>query len=218
MSYLANLMLLFCLATLASCSSTPIAQQAIKPIFKADDPQDEQRYSHFIGHPTYSQYSICLHNTCQDIANLSLSNNQWQQINSLFQPLASNAEQERNKIKQAIAMFERFSGQQSPSHLDRAKNDLSLGVHGQLDCIDEATNTTVYLRILAQANLLTWHQQGSRITRGILSGNAPHTTATVIETQSGQRFAVDSWFTANGQKPYIVSLEQWEDGWQPEQQ
>ena len=218
MSYLAKSMLLCCLATVAACSSTSITEQAIKPIFKADDPQDEQRYSRFIGHPTPSKYSICLHNTCQDFANLSLSNSQWQQITALFLPKANNAEQERHLIQQAIALFETFSGQQSPSHLDRAKNDLSGGVQGQLDCIDEATNTTVYLRLLAEAGLLRWHQQASRITRGILSGNAPHTTATIIETKSGQRFAVDSWFESNGKQPYIVSLEQWKDGWKPEQQ
>lgn len=207
--------LLCCFATVSACSSKPISEQAIYPIFKADDPQDEQRYSHFVGYPTPDSYSICFHNTCKDIANLSLDDSQWRQIKNVFSPAADNAEQERNQIKRAIALFEQFSGQQSPTYLDRAKNDLSSGAHGQLDCIDEATNTSVYLKIIDQANLLQFHQQASRITRGIFSGNAPHTTATIIERQSGERFAVDAWFEENGQPPYIVSLEQWKQGWKP---
>jgi hypothetical protein len=215
MTYFISVILLCGFAMLSACSSKPISEQAINPIFKADDPQDEQRYNHFIGHPTQDAYSICFHNTCKDIANLSLSDEQWQQITSVFSPAAISPEQERTQIKLAIALFEQFSGQQSPSYLDRAKNDLSGGAHGQLDCIDEATNTSVYLRIIDQANLLQFHQQASRITRGIFSGNPPHTTATIIDRQSGERFAVDAWFEANGQPPHIVSLEQWKQGWKP---
>jgi hypothetical protein len=201
--------------TITACSSKPIAEQPIMPIYKSDELQDEQRYKHFIGQPTPNSYSICLHNTCQDIAFLSLSTEQWQQISSLFIPLAKSAEQERDQIKQAIALFETFSGQQSLTYLDKAKNDLSHGSRGQLDCIDEATNSTVYLRILASANLLKWHQQSSRITRGIFSGNAPHTTATITEAETGQVFAVDSWFEDNGEPPHIVPFSDWKRGWKP---
>lgn len=209
-------MLLSCYLGLAACASTPIAEQAIQPIYKADDPQDAQRYNRFIGYPTPDNFSICLHNTCQDFAFVSLSEQQWQQVTAFFIDTASNAEQERQQIKKAIALLESLSGQQTLTHLDKAKNDFSGGVSGQLDCIDEATNTTIYLRLLANAGLLKWHQQASRMTRGILSGNAPHTTATLIETQSQQRFAVDSWFGSNGKPPYIVPFAEWESGWKPQ--
>lgn len=206
----------FCfLICLGACSSQPIAEQAITPIFKADDPQDEQRYKHFIGHPTPDAYSICLHNTCQDIAFVTLTTREWQHILSSFLPIAATAEQEREQIKQAIALLETFTGQQTLTHLDKAMNNMSYGSKGQMDCIDEATNTTVYLRLIDKAGLLKWHQQASRTSRGLLSGNAPHNTATITETASGQRFAVDSWFEDNGQQPYIVPLDDWKSGWRP---
>jgi len=216
MQSISKALLLSCCLSLAACSSTPIAEQAIVPIFKADDAQDAQRYTRFIGYPTPDNFSICLHNTCRDIAFVSLSPQQWQQVTRLFTPAADSASQERVYIQQAIALLESFTGQQTLTHLDKAKNDLSKGIKGQLDCIDEATNTTIYLRLIAEAGLLKWHQQASRMTRGIFSGNAPHTTATLIETETQQRFAVDSWFKDNGQPPYIMPLAEWKTGWKPQ--
>ena len=35
-----------------------------------------------------------------------------------------------------------------------------------MDCIDESTNTTVYLRPLAANDLLRWHEVGPDATRG----------------------------------------------------
>ena len=216
MQSISKALLLACCISLAACSSKPIAEQAITPIFKADDTLDAQRYIRFIGYPTPDNFTICLHNTCQEFEFISLSVNQWLQVTSLFIPAAKTAKDERNKIKLAIALLETFTGQQTFTHLDKAKNDIGNGIKGQLDCIDEATNTTIYLRLIAETGLLKWHQQASRITRGVLSGNAPHTTATLVETKTQQRFAVDSWFEANGQPPYIVPLDEWKSGWKPQ--
>lgn len=211
-----KLIMLGCGLSLAACASKPISEQAITPIFKADDTQDAQRYTRFIGHPTPDKFSICLHNTCQDFAFVSLSKQQWQLVTRLFNPVAKTAQQERTQIKKAIALLEFLTGEQTVTHLDKAKNDLSNGITGQLDCIDEATNTSIYLRLIAEAGLLQWHQQGARITRGILTGNAPHTSATIVEKKSQQVFAVDAWFEANGQAPYIVPLTEWKSGWKPQ--
>jgi hypothetical protein len=84
-------------------------------------------------------------------------------------------------------------------------------LNGQLDCIDEATNTTVYLRMLAEANMLIFHQQASRTSRGGLF--SPHNTATIIEIESNTRYAVDSWFDNNGEPPAIIPLTLWKPDW-----
>lgn len=202
-------------AIVTSCSHKPFAEQAISPIFKAGNVNDSQKYKAFIGKPQPEAYSICLHNTCHDIAFVSLSKQQWQQVMTIFSIEAASAEIEREHIKQAIALLETMTGQQTLTHLDRAKNNLAKGITGQMDCIDEATNTTVYLRLIAEADLLKWHQQAPRISRGILTGNAPHTTATIIETASQQRFVVDSWFEDNGEQPHVVPLAEWQSGWKP---
>ena len=46
----------------------------------------------------------------------------------------------------------------------------------QMDCIDESTNSTTYLRILAGAGLLRWHRVEARVTRGFFIFGWPHTT------------------------------------------
>jgi hypothetical protein len=203
---------------LSACSSQPATETAINPISSPTDLKSLNANTNkpFIGFPEPDNYSICLHNTCSEIAFVSLSEQQWQSIEAVFYPKSSSAEEERLHIKQAIALFETYTGEQTGTKFDRAENNLSTGKQGQMDCIDEATNSTVYLRLLANADLLSWHSQASRTSRGLFSGNRPHNTATIIEIETQQHFAVDSWFEANGQWPHIVPLAEWKAGWQPE--
>lgn len=204
---------------LTACNNLPYSQQAITPIRLIDNLQDITADINrpFIGFPTPNNYSICHYHSCSKIAFASLSDKQWQTIELLFQPIATNAAQEREYIKLAVALLERYTGEQTGTYRDLAENDISQGLNGQLDCIDEATNTTVYIRMLQNAGLLHWHQQTSRLSRSIFSGNTPHNTATIIDIETSQRFAVDSWFGDNGQPPAIVKLEQWQSGWRPPQ-
>ncbi|NOQ82349.1 MAG: hypothetical protein GQ548_07485 [Methylophaga sp.] len=157
---------------------------------------------------------MCHSHSCAEFAHISLSTQQWETVEALFSPLAISAEQERKHIKSAIALLETMTGQQAGTNNDLAKNDLSLGTHGQLDCIDEATNTTVYLRLLFNAGLLKRHIQASRTSRGGLI--APHNTATIIDRDLNTHYAVDSWFYANGEPPVILPLSTWKSGWKPE--
>ena len=212
------LILFISILFLTACTSQPISEQAITPISNPTDLNSLIAHSNkpFITQPQPDNYSICLHNTCRDIAFVSLSDKQWQNIKNIFFPTSNSAEQERQQIKQAIALLESYTGQQTGSDRDRAENDLGAGLQGQMDCIDEATNTTVYLRMLHNAGLMTWHTQASRTSRGLMSGNMPHNTASIIENETGERFAVDSWFEANGEWPHIVPLAEWMAGWHPE--
>jgi hypothetical protein len=200
---------------LSSCASSS-AQYPINPIRKIDNIKRLTDYVNtpFIGEPTPDNFSICHNNGCAKFAFIHLSEPQWQHIESLFLPAATRAQQEREQIKLAIALLEFYSGEQSSIYQDQAENSLTAGINGQLDCIDEATNSTVYLRMLANAGLLKFHQQSSRTFRGGMI--IPHNTATIIETESKQRYAVDSWFEKNGDPPYILPLSQWKKGWEPE--
>lgn len=210
-----KLVILLCIVLLTACASSS-AQRPIDPIRKIDDFKRLTDYVNtpFIGNPAPDNYSICHNNGCAKFAFISLVYRQWANVESLFVPTALNAEQEREQIKLAIALLETYSGEQSTTYKDRAENYLKEGIEGQLDCIDEATNTTIYLRMLANADLLRFHQQSSRTSRGGVF--IPHNTATIIDTQSEQRYAVDSWFGDNGTSPYIVPLKAWKKGWKPE--
>ncbi len=208
-------LIFLCITFINACMSSA-AQRPIEPIRKIDsfDRLTDYVSTPFIGDPTPENYSICHNNGCAEFAFIHLAKQQWQHIESLFLPLAANAQQERDQIRSAIALLEFYSGEQSLTYQDQAENSLTAGINGQLDCIDEATNSTVYLRMIANAGLLKFHQQSSRTSRGGVL--IPHNTATILETASKQRYAVDSWFKANGEPPYIVTLKTWKKGWKPE--
>ena len=211
-------------SVLSACTTVPIQQQPIQPIRQLDSVQSITRDLNqpFIGFPQPDNYSICHGHTCSKFAFISLSEKQWFSAKALFQPVAGNAEQEREQIRQAVALLEELTGEQAGTDKDRAENNIIQGLvlNGQMDCIDESTNTTVYLRMLDNDNLLHFHSQAHRITRGIFSGDfgVPHTTATIVENASNTRFVVDSWFGNNGELPDIVPLELWKSGWKPETQ
>ncbi len=63
-----------------------------------------------------------------------------------------------------------------------------------MNCIDESTNTTTYLRLFVQGGLMRWHTVEDRATRGWFLFGLPHTTAVMRERASKLRYAVDSWF------------------------
>jgi hypothetical protein len=98
---------------------------------------------------------------------------------------------------------------------DRGGTFESFGIGGQLDCVDEAVNTSVALAMLKADGLLRWHDPGPVAGRGnMLAGEWPHRSATLVE-RGGARFAVDSWFDDNGAPARVVPLEDWLAYWRP---
>jgi hypothetical protein len=129
-------------------------------------------------------------------------------------PLAT-AGDERAAIAATVRNMETAVGQLTGSDQDKGGNLAGFGRPGQMDCIDESTNTTTYLRMLTESGLLKFHTVQDRVTRFGLFVGVPHTTAVIQETGTGQRFAVDSWFFDNGHAPAIIDMQQWKSGWEP---
>lgn len=213
------LLTLIGLCSLLCACSGPYREQAITPIRITHNVQEtwDQSHRYFIGFPTPEAFSVCHDLSCHRVSDLSLSAAEWQQVADIFQPDATTAAEERQQIARAIALLERLIGIKAGTSHDLGENELRGSRVGQLDCVDEATNTSVYLRMLDNQGLLKWHQAAPRTARGVLSGLAPHNTASIVETGSGRRYAVDAWFFANGMPPAIVQLDLWKDGWRPQQ-
>ncbi|KKN48885.1 hypothetical protein LCGC14_0648240 [marine sediment metagenome] len=201
-----------------ACSHQPYSEQAITPIRTSESLANiwDYNYRFFISHPTPEHFSVCHDLSCNTVSQVSLSKNEWQQITQSLSEKAATSAEEREQIKTAISRFEVIVGKHIGTEHDLAENKLSTNRFGQMDCVDEATNTTVYLRLIEQAGLLRWHKTASRTSRGVLSAQAPHNTATIIDKKNDIRYAVDSWFFANGEKPNIVELSRWKSGWSPD--
>lgn len=201
-----------------ACSLQPYNERAITPIRVTDNVHESWQQSHrsFIGFPRPQAFSVCHDLTCHSVSDVSLTASEWQQVRQVFESRPADAETERQQLGQAVALLERLVGTKTGTSRDLAENRLRSSRRGQLDCIDEATNTTVYLRMLESDGLLSWHQTAPRTSRGLLIGRAPHNTATIIDKQTRIRYAVDAWFFANGEPPAIVLLDSWKQGWRPE--
>lgn len=212
--YLYSLLILA--SSLSGCM-THHSDRPITPIRTGQNLSDiwDNHYRFFIGQPTPSHFSVCHSMSCYRISEVSLTKEDWSDILGLFSK-TMNAEEERLSIQQAIARLEMLIGQQIGSKNDLARNQITNNRFGQMDCIDEATNTSVYLRMLENAQALKWHTTAPRTSRGIFQGQAPHNTATIIDSQTHTRYAVDSWFYGNGEKPVIIHLDSWMSGWEPE--
>lgn len=165
--------------------------------------------------PTPERFSVCYTGGCDTVARMGLSASQRRQVDALFTPLPRGPEAERERIAAAVGLFERITGEALGTNRDLGGTFAGLGRAGQMDCIDESVNTTTYLHLLSRMGLLRWHTVEDRVTRGFFLFGWPHTTAVIRDTSDNRRYAVDSWFEANGIPPYIVPLPRWRDGWRP---
>jgi len=165
-----------------------------------------------------SAVPVCFHHGCESVERVSLTDEHWSRLVRHFTPAAQSAADEREQIRQAIAEMEQITGELAGTSGDIAGDLASFGtLEPQMDCIDESSNTTTYLTLFEQSQLLRWHTVEPRATRGYLFvGGWPHYTALVRDRQAGDQWVIDSWFRDNGELPDVVSLDIWKDGWKPE--
>ena len=150
----------------------------------------------------------CYDFSCKSWQSVSYSPDQWRQIESMFSRQLNQFE-EKQVIRRAVALMESFSGDITGTSLDKAGNYPGYDIEYQQDCIDESTNTFQYLHALEQHNLMKWHRVEPKKRRIVWLMS--HWTAVISETNTGQKFAVDSWYRDNGEPPYLQKLEDWED-------
>lgn len=161
-------------------------------------------------------FDHCQGGGCYKVMTVELADEEWARVREIFVTPAADAEEERQNIAWAIGLMERIVGPKTGTETDRAGTFGNSDFPGQLDCNDESTNSTNYMRMLSAQGLLQYHEILDTKTRGFFLNGWPHTTAVIREIESGRNFAVDSWFHDNGVPPEILPLEVWQRGWRPE--
>jgi hypothetical protein len=121
----------------------------------------------------------------------------------------SSPEAERKAIARAVSYFEKRA-QQVTGVRDQPRSEFGASkIRGQMDCVDESTNTDALLRYLARRGLLKHHKVEARESRGfLLDGRYPHWTA-VVRAPDGVKWVVDSWYAPMGGAPDIIRLGDW---------
>lgn len=150
----------------------------------------------------------CYDYGCKSTSEIRYDADQWQQIRQLFTERELSIDEEKQAIRQAIALMERFSGALAGTDIDVGGNYPGYDdFERQMDCIDESTNTFQYLSALDELGLLRWHRAGIKQRRIVWI--LTHWTATITEAGSGRVYAVDSWYLDNGELPFLQPIADW---------
>ena len=161
-------------------------------------------------------FTVCHGHGCRLRTQVGLTELEWDPVADLFAEPAASAEIERGRIAMAIGILETAVGPKAGTSADQGGTFNAVSGNNQFDCVDETTNTSVYLTLMARAGYLKWHKLEGWAGRGmLLDGNWPHQTAVIVEMRSGRAYVVDSWFEDNGGPAHIRPLEEWRAGWRP---
>ena len=160
--------------------------------------------------PSINRLPICMNFGCKQKQIISLSNEEWESVANWLEPDVPDAFSERKNIQKAIGWMEVIVGRHTPTHRD-VGGDLHDDAEfpGQLDCIDEANNTTTYLQLFQKNGLLKYHTVVEQAYRRAIFDQ--HWAGQIQTLDKGERWVVDSWFQNNGYLPYLQRSEEWED-------
>jgi hypothetical protein len=156
---------------------------------------------------------ICYHYGCARRAGVHFSDDDLKRIQAEF-AAAGDAAAERAAIASAMALMYLTAAAQTPIWQDRGLNIDDEEAEGRMDCIDHSTNTTTLLHLAQDQGWLKHHDVGPRVRRGRFL-IFEHWSARVVERESREEFAVDTWFLDPGQPATIYPLRQWLDGAYP---
>jgi hypothetical protein len=197
-----KLILTTCITALAACTTSNQPPEAYLRLY-GTAPQSAQRFA------------ICNLSGCEETTVVTLSDADWARIDGIFSPRADDSMEERRHIARAIALFEQLVAVQAGTGDDQAGQQGMFRGTRQLDCVAETTNTTSYLILLQERGLMQWHAPRYPQHRGFMHGRWPHNTAVMEDLKTGERYAVDTYFHANGIAPEIVPVPEWIAGFKP---
>jgi len=169
--------------------------------------------------PTTERFIHCHSYGCKNRVEVTLPQSTEKKIKYLFKNPSKNAAQEQDRIISALQIFEQDVGALAKTNQDKRgtfrvyEGERHMGF--QQDCIDESTNTTTYLSLLDQMKLLKFYRPVFPSNRQPFFGGAPwwHQSAVIQNIKTNKKYAVDTWFRDNGQKGFIIPLQEWKDGW-----
>ena len=159
------------------------------------------------------EVTICYNYGCYAKAQVDYSE---AQLGALHQSLAAaaDAEAERGAIAAVIGRMYAIAGEQTPVWRDKGGNYADAGENGKMDCIDHATNTSAFLKLLEARGWLRFHEVLEPLMRRRYFF-AEHWAARMRERDTQKVYIVDSWLFDNGHPASIFALGDWLAGMAP---
>jgi len=173
----------------------------------------EVHYSQFeTDAPRGNTVAVCSAHGCRHKSTFTFKSRDIARLREIMAAAGANSGPagERRAISKAIAWIEERVGKETGTSADRAGLDLlGGGDPTQMDCVDEATNTTSYLTVLATNGMLRYHDVLQPMAKDVPLFQWTHYFAVIRDKTSGQRWAVDSFMAPNGREPMIMEAEKW---------
>jgi hypothetical protein len=155
--------------------------------------------------PKLDTVTVCHAYGCKQQTKFAFTQADIAEISDLMArvPRNDSPAEERRAIAYAIAWMERRVAPTVGTASDRPSMDFGgSGDSTQQDCVDEATNTTSYLLVLARHGLIKHHEVERPFAKDSLT-HWTHWAAVIRQTDDGERFAIDSSSGANGENPTV---------------
>ncbi len=160
--------------------------------------------------PAGDRVYICHGYGCRYTSPVTLSEGEIATITAPLQMAFVDPGQERAALARSVQAFEVIVGRRVGTGSDRGKTQIGGGDKGQMDCIDEATNTTSLMLLLEARGALKHHRVLHPVARGFfLDRRYPHATAVLGEISADEKWAIDSWPDDNGKPPLVQRLDKW---------
>ncbi len=166
---------------------------------------------------TPQQFQICHGFGCTERTDVTLTAPEWRAVLQPFAVHAENAEQERTQIAQTVGRMEKMVQHKTGMNTDGPEATTFERDQDQMDCIDEAINTTRTLRFIENTGLLKWNQVVDPVHRGyFVDAMWPHNSGAVQDKKTGEKYVIDSYYSATGEPAHIIPLETWINNWSPQ--
>ena len=169
-----------------------------------------------IKNPTPHRFKLCFSHGCNQSKIVQLNESEWERIRKIFETASTDASMEREKIGQAISILESMVGKLTGTNADIGGTFPGAFMSNQMDCEDEAINTSTYLFMLKRDGMINFHDLRQPARRGYFLNGWPHMAPVIVEKETDKKHVVDAWFLDNGKPPFILTYKKWKNGWRPE--
>ena len=160
--------------------------------------------------PAGNRVYVCHGYGCRYTTPVTFSEGELATITAPLQVEFADPGQERAALAKSVQAFEEIVGRRVGTSSDRGGFEIIGGKKSQMDCIDEATNTTSLMLLLQARGALKHHTVMHPVSRGFfLDGRYPHATAVLGVKEGGEKWAIDSWPDDNGKPPVVQRLDKW---------
>ena len=158
--------------------------------------------------PVNNTVTVCSAYGCKTAHKFTFDVRMMEAVNSFFLNVKT-PEQERKALALSLAFIETIVGNKTGTSTDRPSIDASgNGDPSQLDCVDEALNTTSYLIVMHQSKIIKFHTVNYPDWKGGLT-KWTHYSATIVDETTKVKWAIDAGVGRNGAQPLIIEFSRW---------